>query len=97
MGKWRAAPGHLVCRDIQHTLSFSLLSSPMKPASCTCPRFCAQLVHEMQSASRVTPDASGVDVEAANAANPGLPPSSLFSFLRAKPSIAGMVVSEFDR
>lgn len=32
----------------------------------------------------------------ASDANPGLPPSSLFSFLRAKPSISGAVLADFD-
>lgn len=38
-----------------------------------------------------------VNLQPASASNPGLPPSSLFSFLRAKPSIAGVLVNEFDR
>lgn len=37
-----------------------------------------------------------VNVKEASALNPGIPPSSLMSFLRLKPSIAGAVISEFD-
>lgn len=33
----------------------------------------------------------------ASAANPGVPPSSLMSFLRVKPAIAGVVLTEFDQ
>jgi nicastrin len=32
----------------------------------------------------------------ASASNPGIPPSSLTSFLRHKPSIQGVVIEEFD-
>lgn len=32
----------------------------------------------------------------ASAANPGVPPGSLFSFLRAKPSIAAVTLTDFD-
>jgi nicastrin len=35
--------------------------------------------------------------KAASATNPGIPPSSLMSFLRVKPSIAGMVLTDFDK
>lgn len=35
-----------------------------------------------------------VDVQPADAANPGTPPASLSSFLRVKPSIQGAVLAE---
>eukprot|EP00879_Flechtneria_rotunda_P021871 GHRR01023066.1.p1 GENE.GHRR01023066.1~~GHRR01023066.1.p1 ORF type:complete len:604 (+),score=189.04 GHRR01023066.1:381-2192(+) len=38
-----------------------------------------------------------VDVQAAHASNPGIPPSSLMSFLRINPSIQGLVLTEFDQ
>jgi hypothetical protein len=37
-----------------------------------------------------------VSVAEASASNPGIPPSSLMSFLRVKPSIQGVVLTEFD-
>ncbi|GFR49894.1 hypothetical protein Agub_g11998 [Astrephomene gubernaculifera] len=43
-----------------------------------------------------TLEAPQVSVQSASAANPGIPPSSLMSFLRVKPSIAGAVLSDFD-
>lgn len=38
-----------------------------------------------------------VAVTEASASNPGIPPSSLMSFLRVKPSIQGVVLAEFDK
>lgn len=38
-----------------------------------------------------------VAVTEASASNPGIPPSSLMSFLRVKPSIQGVVLTEFDK
>ncbi len=35
-----------------------------------------------------------VDVQPAAASNPGIPPSSLSSFLRVKPSLPGVVLAE---
>lgn len=35
-------------------------------------------------------------MHSASSANPGIPPSSLMAFLRAKPSIAGIVMADFD-
>ncbi len=35
-----------------------------------------------------------VDIQPADANNPGIPPASLSSFLRVKPSIAGVVLAE---
>lgn len=35
-------------------------------------------------------------VQAASDSNPGVPPSSLFAWLKAKPSVAGVVLSDFD-
>lgn len=37
-----------------------------------------------------------VRLSRASGSNPGVPPSSLFSFLRAKPSLAGAVLADFD-
>jgi nicastrin len=37
-----------------------------------------------------------VSVAEASAANPGIPPSSLSSFLRERPAIAGVVLADFD-
>eukprot|EP00882_Tetradesmus_deserticola_P034108 GHRQ01039023.1.p1 GENE.GHRQ01039023.1~~GHRQ01039023.1.p1 ORF type:complete len:247 (+),score=90.49 GHRQ01039023.1:183-923(+) len=37
-----------------------------------------------------------LDVLPASTSNPGIPPSSLMSFLRVKPSIQGVVLAEFD-
>lgn len=39
---------------------------------------------------------SGVKVSAANASNPGIPPSSLMSFLWKNPQISGFVLEDFD-
>lgn len=36
-------------------------------------------------------------VSPASSSNPGVPPSSLMSFLRVKPSVQGAVLAEFDR
>mmetsp|Transcript_423 Transcript_423/g.1083 ORF Transcript_423/g.1083 Transcript_423/m.1083 type:complete len:756 (+) Transcript_423:101-2368(+) len=55
----------------------------------------SSLIDELQSASHTTP--SKIDIHKASSSNPGIPPSSLFSFLRAKPSIAGVLLAEFDR
>ena len=38
-----------------------------------------------------------LDTATASDSNPGLPPSSLSSFLRVKPGIAGVMLTEFDR
>lgn len=38
-----------------------------------------------------------VEVTAADSSNPGIPPSSLMSFLRVKPSVQGVVLAEFDQ
>ena len=37
-----------------------------------------------------------MDLHTANSANPGLPPSSLASFLQAKASLIGGLIAEFD-
>mmetsp|Transcript_23262 Transcript_23262/g.59421 ORF Transcript_23262/g.59421 Transcript_23262/m.59421 type:complete len:704 (-) Transcript_23262:480-2591(-) len=37
-----------------------------------------------------------ISADPASRSNPGLPPSSLYSFLRAKPSLSGLYISEFD-
>lgn len=37
-----------------------------------------------------------VSIQAASASNPGIPPSSLMSFLRYNRSIQGVVLAEFD-
>ena len=36
-------------------------------------------------------------VSPASSSNPGVPPSSLMSFLRVKPAVQGVVLTEFDR
>lgn len=37
-----------------------------------------------------------VELREASLQNPGVPPASLMSFLRAKPSVAGAVLADFD-
>jgi nicastrin len=37
-----------------------------------------------------------MDVLQASGSNPGIPPSSLMSFLRVIPSVQGLVLAEFD-
>ncbi|KAJ9505981.1 hypothetical protein QJQ45_016966 [Haematococcus lacustris] len=55
------------------------------------------LMTALQDAGLLTSGELPLNLTAASAGNPGVPPSSLFSFLRAKPSIAGVVITEFDR
>ncbi|KAF6250532.1 Nicastrin-domain-containing protein [Scenedesmus sp. NREL 46B-D3] len=50
----------------------------------------------LQAAARAEAGAAEIDVLPASASNPGIPPSSLMSFLRVKPSIQGLVLAEFD-
>lgn len=54
------------------------------------------LLTALQDAGLLTSGELPLNLTAASAGNPGVPPSSLFSFLRAKPSIAGVVITEFD-
>ncbi|KAL6750838.1 Nicastrin-domain-containing protein [Haematococcus lacustris] len=54
------------------------------------------LMTALQDAGLLTSGELPLNLTAASAGNPGVPPSSLFSFLRAKPSIAGVVITEFD-
>lgn len=49
------------------------------------------------AASSSNTAARTITAQAANSTNPGIPPSSLMSFLRVKPSIAGMVLTDFDK
>lgn len=44
----------------------------------------------------LSPVPTQVQVERASATNPGLPPSSLMSFLRVNASIQGMMLTDFD-
>ncbi len=37
-----------------------------------------------------------ISAQAASSSNPGIPPSSLMSLLRVKPSVSGLVVADFD-
>ncbi|GFH13456.1 nicastrin, partial [Haematococcus lacustris] len=55
------------------------------------------LLTALQDAGLLTSGELPLNLTTASAGNPGVPPSSLFSFLRAKPSIAGVVITEFDR
>lgn len=55
------------------------------------------LVLALQEAAEQLPTALQTVVAPASSSNPGIPPSSLMSFLRIKPSIAGVVLTEFDR
>ena len=50
----------------------------------------------LQQAAQLTSE-QNVSMSKASASNPGIPPSSLMSFLRHKPSIQGVVIEEFDR
>ncbi|DBA90918.1 TPA: hypothetical protein ACH3X1_016125 [Trebouxia sp. C0004] len=51
------------------------------------------LLEALQQASQQTTEVK-VDVQPAAASNPGIPPSSLSSFLRVKPSLPGVVLAE---
>lgn len=54
---------------------------------------------EILSAIQTASDSLGSDnvkVKAADASNPGIPPSSLMSFLRKNSSVSGIVLEEFD-
>lgn len=51
------------------------------------------LLEALQQAAQQTTEAK-VDVQPAAASNPGIPPSSLSSFLRVKPSLPGVVLAE---
>ncbi|DBA69331.1 TPA: hypothetical protein ACH3X2_012908 [Trebouxia sp. C0005] len=53
----------------------------------------ATLLEALQQASQSTTEVK-VDVQPAAASNPGIPPSSLSSFLRVKPSLPGVVLAE---
>jgi len=52
------------------------------------------LYQALQGAAALSSDV--MNLSRASSANPGVPPSSLFSFLRAKPTIAGILLAEFD-
>ncbi|KXZ43598.1 hypothetical protein GPECTOR_86g392 [Gonium pectorale] len=54
----------------------------------------AMLLSAAQTAA--TADSPQVRAVQASTTNPGIPPSSLMSFLRVKPSVAGMVLADFD-
>ena len=54
---------------------------------CTPPHLLRLLSASLYVQVRATP---------ASASNPGIPPCSLMSLLRAKPSIAGVVLADFD-
>ncbi len=56
----------------------------------------SQLVGRIEGAAAISTDVP-LNVTRASASNPGLPPSSLYSFLRVKPSIAAVYLGEFDR
>ncbi|GBF91523.1 nicastrin [Raphidocelis subcapitata] len=57
----------------------------------------APLVSALEAAADGLPGGLKASVSPASADNPGIPPSSLMSFLRVKPSVAGVVLTEFDR
>lgn len=57
----------------------------------------APVVAALRAASGGEAAAANVDVRAASASTPGVPPSSLMSFLRINASIQGVVLTEFDR
>ncbi|KAF8060585.1 zinc finger CCCH domain-containing protein 40 [Scenedesmus sp. PABB004] len=54
------------------------------------------VVAALQAAAGCEAAVAQVKVRGASPANPGIPPSSLMSFLRAKPAIEGVVLAEFD-
>lgn len=51
----------------------------------------------MQVLHELCPPASQISVKPADAGNPGIPPSSLMSFLRLNSSLQGVVLTEFDQ
>jgi nicastrin len=55
----------------------------------------AQVVTALQGAAALSSDVL-MNLSLASSSNPGIPPSSLSSFLRQKPAIAGVVLAEFD-
>ncbi len=55
-----------------------------------------QVIQALEDAALTSATDLPLNVTRASVTNPGVPPSSLFSFLRAKPSIAGVVIEEFD-
>eukprot|EP00195_Chlamydomonas_chlamydogama_P012863 CAMPEP_0202894688 /NCGR_PEP_ID=MMETSP1392-20130828/4034_1 /ASSEMBLY_ACC=CAM_ASM_000868 /TAXON_ID=225041 /ORGANISM="Chlamydomonas chlamydogama, Strain SAG 11-48b" /LENGTH=710 /DNA_ID=CAMNT_0049579449 /DNA_START=101 /DNA_END=2233 /DNA_ORIENTATION=+ len=55
----------------------------------------AALISSLKQAAAGTQEAN-ITLQTASASNPGIPPSSLMSFLRTKPSIQGVVITEFD-
>ena len=57
----------------------------------------APVVAALRAAAAALPPELGASVAPASAATPGVPPASLMSFLRAKPQIAGAVLTEFDQ
>ncbi|KAI8468238.1 MAG: Nicastrin-domain-containing protein [Monoraphidium minutum] len=57
----------------------------------------APLLDALAAAAEGLPPELKTEVAPASSSNPGIPPSSLTSFLRVKPSIAGAVLTEFDR
>lgn len=54
------------------------------------------IVSALSAAAQQEAATAQVTVTEATASNPGIPPSSLMSFLRVKPSIRGVVLTEFD-
>lgn len=70
------------------------------------PAFCAQVQHGLHvqylnqklppACIKICMDLWQAEVSEASGRNPGIPPSSLMSFLRVKPSIAGVVLGDFN-
>uniref|UniRef100_A0A383VJT7 Nicastrin n=1 Tax=Tetradesmus obliquus TaxID=3088 RepID=A0A383VJT7_TETOB len=56
----------------------------------------SSMLAALQAAAQGEASSAKADVLAASPSNPGIPPSSLMSFLRVKPSIQGLVLAEFD-
>jgi len=56
----------------------------------------SSLIAALQHAAKALPQSVQAKVQAASDSNPGVPPSSLFAWLKAKPSVAGVVLSDFD-
>jgi nicastrin len=54
------------------------------------------LLASLNAAAADMAGAASLQLQPAAATNPGIPPSSLMSFLRVKPSVAGVVLTEFD-
>lgn len=78
-----------VCAGVvaTHTNYICHVMCPPLPPRCCPSTLCVCMCHHQQQQVVVKP---------ASGSNPGIPPSSLMSFLRVKPSLQGAVLAEFD-